>query len=31
MAEVLYITKHHSTMIEKLQNEKQNKWAKISI
>jgi hypothetical protein len=31
MAEVLYINKHHSTMIEKLQSGEQNEWAETSI
>jgi len=31
MAEVLYINKHHYIMIQKLQSEKYNKWAKINI
>jgi hypothetical protein len=31
MAEVLYINKHHSKMIKKLQIGEQNEWAKTSI
>jgi hypothetical protein len=31
MVEVLYINKHQSTMIEKLQSGKHIKWAKNSI
>jgi hypothetical protein len=31
MAKVLYINKHHSRMIEKLQSGEQNEWAKTSI
>jgi hypothetical protein len=31
MAEMLYINKHHSTMIQKLQSGKHNEWAKTII
>ncbi len=31
MAEVLYINKHQSIMIEKLQTGEHNEWAKTSI
>jgi hypothetical protein len=31
MVEVLYINKHHSTMIEKLQSGEQNEWAKTNV
>jgi hypothetical protein len=31
MAETLYINKHLSIMIEKLQSGKQNEWAEISV
>jgi hypothetical protein len=31
MAKVLYIHKHHSTLIEKLKSGKHKKWAKTNI
>jgi hypothetical protein len=31
MAKILYINKHHFTMIEILQSGEQNEWAEISI
>jgi hypothetical protein len=31
MAKVVYINKHHSTMIEKLQSGGKNKWVETSI